>query len=91
MKTLFKSQDLWDLVQNGYHNLDEEGRLRENKKRDSKALFFIQQAVHESIFSKISTVNTTKEAWTTLQTTYKGSSKIIMVKLQFLRRDFEML
>ena len=52
MMTLFKSQDLWDLVENGYADPDEESRLKENKKKDSKALFFIQQAVHESIFSK---------------------------------------
>ncbi|XP_058008474.1 uncharacterized protein LOC131182952 [Hevea brasiliensis] len=45
MKTLFKSQDLWDLVKNGFADPDEEARLRENKKKDSKALFFIQQAV----------------------------------------------
>ena len=39
MKTLFKSQDLWDLIENGYKDPDEETRLRENRKRDSKALF----------------------------------------------------
>ena len=54
MKTLFKSQDLWDLVKNGYSEPDDdEARLKENKKKDSKALFFIQQAVHENIFSRI--------------------------------------
>ncbi|KAE8732992.1 hypothetical protein F3Y22_tig00001644pilonHSYRG00147 [Hibiscus syriacus] len=36
MKTLFKSQDLWDLVENGYTEPDEEARLRENKKNYSK-------------------------------------------------------
>ena len=42
MKTLFKSQDLWDLVENGYSEPDDdEARLKENKKKDSKALFFI--------------------------------------------------
>ena len=40
MRTLFKSQDLWDLVENGYQEQDEEARLKENKKKDSKALFF---------------------------------------------------
>ncbi|KAL6348546.1 hypothetical protein AAG906_013166 [Vitis piasezkii] len=91
MKTLFKSQDLWDLVENGYPYPDEEARLKENTKKDSKALFFIQQAVHESIFSKIAAATTTKEAWTTLKTAFQGSSKVITVKLQSLRRDFETL
>ena len=62
MKTLFKSQDLWDLVENEYPDPNEDARLRENKKKDSKALFFIQQAVHEMIFSKIIAATTTKEA-----------------------------
>lgn len=54
MKTLFKSQELWDLVENGCANPnlkenrkkdskacvdpDEETRLKENRKKDSKAL-----------------------------------------------------
>ncbi|KAL4273024.1 hypothetical protein GQ457_13G009660 [Hibiscus cannabinus] len=63
MKTLFKSQDLWDLVENGYTEPDEEARLKENKKKDSKALFFIQQAVHETVFLKTAAANTAKEAW----------------------------
>ncbi|RVW58632.1 hypothetical protein CK203_116858 [Vitis vinifera] len=91
MKTLFKSQDLWDLVENGYPYPDEEARLKENTKKDSKALFFIQQVVHESIFSKIAVATTAKKAWTTLKTAFLGSSKVITVKLQSLRRDFETL
>ena len=81
MKTLFKSQELWDLVEHGYNTQDEETRLKENKKKDSKALFFIQQAVHESIFSKIAAASTAKEAWTTLQLAYHGSSTVVTVKL----------
>ncbi|KAG8649243.1 hypothetical protein MANES_08G076035v8 [Manihot esculenta] len=53
MKTLFKSQNLWELVEKGYLEPDEETKLKENKKKDSKALFFIQQVVHKSVFSKI--------------------------------------
>nr|DAD24426.1 TPA_asm: hypothetical protein HUJ06_025890 [Nelumbo nucifera] len=74
MKTMFRSQDPWDLVENGYPDPDEEARLKENKKKDSKSLFFIQQAVHESIFSKIAATTTAKEAWTTLQLAFQGSS-----------------
>lgn len=45
MKTLFKSQDLWDLVENGFVNdAEDEQRTKENKKKDSKAL--------SSLFSK---------------------------------------
>ncbi|GJX77743.1 hypothetical protein Tco_0324554 [Tanacetum coccineum] len=54
MKTLFRSQDLWDFVEAGIaQTSDDEVRHKENQKRDAKALFFIQQAVDESIFSRI--------------------------------------
>ncbi|GMP33046.1 hypothetical protein CsSME_00006536 [Camellia sinensis var. sinensis] len=66
MMTLFKSQDLWDLVEQGYADPDEETRLKENKKKDSKALVIIQQAVHNSIFSRIAAASTSKQAWSTL-------------------------
>ena len=41
MKTLFISQDLWELMEKGYQNSDDETGLKENGKKDSKALFFI--------------------------------------------------
>lgn len=89
MKTLFKSQELWDLVENGYSEIDEEAKLRENKKRDSKALFYIQQAIDDTIFSKIASASTAKEAWTILRTSFHGSSTVIQVKLQTLHREFQ--
>lgn len=67
--TLFKSWELWDLVEQGYGDPDEdEGRLKENRKRDSKELFFIQQAMHKTIFSRIGAATMSKEAWIILQT-----------------------
>lgn len=46
MKTLFKSQELWDLVENGYEEsnpapAEPDQRLRENCKKDAKALLLI--------------------------------------------------
>ena len=41
MKTLFISQDLWEFVEKGYQTSDDETGLKENRKKDSKALFFI--------------------------------------------------
>lgn len=46
MRTLFRSQDLWEFVENGFPEQDEEGKLRENRKKDAKALYLIQQALH---------------------------------------------
>ncbi|KAJ4817458.1 polyprotein [Rhynchospora pubera] len=86
MATLFKSQGLWDLVDKGTTATD-----AETQKKDAKALFFLQQAVHESIFSKIAAATSANQAWTTLKTAYQGSAKVVAVKLQGLRRDFETL
>ncbi|KAJ7949808.1 Retrovirus-related Pol polyprotein from transposon TNT 1-94 [Quillaja saponaria] len=77
MKTLFKSQGLWDLVESRFIDIEEpnateEERLRETKKKDAKALFFIQQAIHEMIFSKIAVAT---EAWQILKKEFQGSSK----------------
>lgn len=59
MKTLLKSQDLWEFVESGYTEpnvdavltTDEEPKLKEKRKKDAKALAIIQQAVHDTVFS----------------------------------------
>ncbi|XP_074364452.1 uncharacterized protein LOC141705350 [Apium graveolens] len=67
MKTLFQSQDLWDLVKSGYDesanltNAQKEA-LKETKKKDAKALFFIQQAISESLFPRIMRVATAQRS-----------------------------
>ena len=63
--------------------------MKENKKKDSKALYFIQQALHESIFSRIAVCSTSRQAWTLLQNEFQGSPKVVVVKLQTLRQGFE--
>ncbi|GJR23799.1 retrovirus-related pol polyprotein from transposon TNT 1-94 [Tanacetum coccineum] len=82
------SQDLWDHIENDVQSSNE-AQTKEYEKKDAKALFFIQQAVDESIFSRIASATTAKQAWTILSTEYQGSSKVITVKLQSLRREFE--
>ncbi|XP_074322761.1 uncharacterized protein LOC141659731 [Apium graveolens] len=96
MKTLFQSQDLWDLVESGYDestNLinDQKEALKETKKKDANALFFIQQAISESLIPRTMRVATAKEAWEVLQEKFQGNSNVRSIKLQSLRRDFENL
>ncbi|GKC38697.1 hypothetical protein Tco_1051081 [Tanacetum coccineum] len=68
---VFRSQDLWDLVDKGCaDSTSEETTNKANQKRDAKALFFIQQSVDETIFSRIAAANSAKEAWDTLKTEY---------------------
>ena len=89
LKTLFLSQNLWELVDKGYKEEDEELRLKENRKRDSKALILLQQDVSEAIFSRIVAVTTSHQAWAILQKGFQGTSKVITFKLQSLQQDFE--
>lgn len=86
MKTLFISQDLCEFVKKSH---DESAVAPENHKRDAKALFFIQQAIDEMIFPCIEVATKAKEAWDVLQKSYQGNSKVLIVKLQTLRRNFE--
>ena len=85
MKKIFKSQDLWDLVEFGYPKRDDDNCLKKNPKKDSKALFYIQQAVHEVSFPRISAITTSKQAWMILQLEFQGSSRVNAERLQTLR------
>ena len=40
--------------------------LRDNMKKDSKSLFYIFQAVHESIFLRVAATMKSKKAWDNL-------------------------
>ena len=64
MKALFRGQDVWEIVQYGYaeptnmttyNNLTQAEKyvLREHRKKDGKALFYIHQAMHESLLSRV--------------------------------------
>lgn len=41
MKTVFRSQELWELVEKDMVEEEDEAKLRESKKKDSKALCLI--------------------------------------------------
>ena len=56
---------------------------------NSKALNSLFSAVTNEEFKKISSTETTKEAWTILQTTYKGTKVVKDSKFQRLTTSFE--
>ena len=90
---------MWDFVENGYkepnsqtlahRTQDQRNQLKENRKKESKTLFLIQQVVHDSIFPRLVGVTKSKEACDALQQAYQGTDKVEIVKLQSLRREFE--
>lgn len=99
MQVLYESQDLWSIVETGVMEPADNANLtpaqltelRENRKKDRKALYFIYQSVDEVIFERISASTSAKEAWDTLYTSYRGEEKVKLVRLQTLRCDFDSL
>ena len=99
MKVLYGSQDLWEIMENGYEEPDNQANLspqqlstlKENKKKDKKVLYFIYQSVDEVIFERILTASTSKKAWDILNKAYKGEEKVKMMRLQALRGEFDLL
>ncbi|KAI5335543.1 hypothetical protein L3X38_025676 [Prunus dulcis] len=98
MKTIFRSYELWDVVENGYktptkgaEELTEAERklMRENLVKDARALGIIQGAVSDQIFPRIATQESAKAAWDILKQEFVGDKQVRYVKLQGLRRDFE--
>ena len=92
MKDLFRRQDVWEIVQNGYaeladlttyNNLTQTKKydLREQRKKDGKTMFYIHQAMHESILPRVEATNTAKKPWHTLETTYHVLHKVKTSKL----------
>ena len=87
MRALFASQGLWELVENGYPEpadaaalaaltVAERDLLKSDRKKDAKALFFLFQSVHESVFPQIAAETNSKEAWDILKTSYQGMEKV---------------
>ncbi|XP_019451905.1 PREDICTED: uncharacterized protein LOC109354003 [Lupinus angustifolius] len=97
MKAIFGFQECLDVVQVGVHELGEnptEAQRLEHKeamKRDCKAIFLIHQCVNRANFEKISAAISAKEAWETLDKCYSGGLKVKKVRLQMMRRQYELL
>ena len=101
MRSFLQAHVCWDPVDLGYVELDpadlatmtnsqiiaqETYRNKENKEK-----LWIQNSVDDSIFSKITGVVTSKQAWDILSTTYQGNDKVKTINLQTLRTHFETL
>ena len=90
-KTLFKSQDLWDLVDKGIAEHEEEARLKESRKKDAKALFFYSASSSSICVLMYSCYKCCKRSLGNSSKKFQGTSKITAVKLQILRHQFETL
>ncbi|PKU71906.1 hypothetical protein MA16_Dca021744 [Dendrobium catenatum] len=99
MKALLGVQDVWEMIEKGYKEPQDESSLsqaqkdslRDSRKRDKKALYLIFQGLDDDSFEKIFDAKSAKEAWEKLQTSYKGAEQVKKVRLQTLRGEFEAL
>jgi len=99
MKILFRSQDLWDIIEEGFTipkdtstlTAAQKKKFKENKQKDSRALFALQQAVDDTIFPRIIGATSVKQAWNTVQEEFQGSDEVRKVKHHSLRREFELI
>jgi hypothetical protein len=98
-KALFGSQDLWEIVSTGFveptleqeatYTADQKATLKDQRKKDKKALYLLYQGFDDSTFEKIAEAATSKAAWDTLKTIFKGVDRVKRIRLQSLRAEFE--
>jgi len=96
MKAILGYQDVWDLVVNGLDPLAAnptaaQQAIYRDAKKDCKGLCILHQCVNQAIFEKIARSKTSKAAWNVLASSYAGDQKLKKVRLQTLRRQYELL
>ena len=102
MKSIFITQDIWEIIEDGYEkpkdaneeaswDASKRGQYKQNIRRDHYALSIIYRGIDETILPTIMAATTAKEAWSILETKYRGSEKVILFKLQSLWGQFDSL
>jgi hypothetical protein len=97
MKVIFGFQEVQEVVETAIEALPanasdaQQQAYRALKKKDFKAMFFIHQCVDLTNFQKIENASSAKECWDILQRSHAGDEKLKQVRLQTLKRQFELL
>ncbi|KAF2306576.1 hypothetical protein GH714_019544 [Hevea brasiliensis] len=99
MKAYLKAFDLWDAEEKSQDppplpndpSLAQIKNHREEKSRKFRALTCIHSAVSETIFTRIMTCETAKEAWDEIKEEFEGTEKTKQMKLLTLKREYENL
>lgn len=89
MKALFGSQEPWEIISDGYTEATVEEEVKDRRKKDNKALFLLYQGLDEPTFERIVEATSSKQAWDTLNTLFKGIDRVKRVRLQTLRAKFD--
>ncbi|KAI4312697.1 hypothetical protein MLD38_037498 [Melastoma candidum] len=93
METIFLSQDLWRIVDEGFEEDDElpseeEGAGEQEKKARE---IVMKNVMAKTIYPRLYGLKKAKEAWSVLKKEFQGSEKVTSIKLQGLWRDFDNL
>lgn len=99
MKTYLKGLGLWKYVEEdsapeplrANPTLQQIRSHEEEITKGPKALSFIHAAVSDSIFTRIMTCESAKEAWDMLKQEFQGSDRTRQMQILNLRKEFEML
>ncbi|CAL0321435.1 unnamed protein product [Lupinus luteus] len=97
VKAIMGFQEIEDIVEDGYSDVDVEATkaqkliYKENRKKDCKTMCLIHQCVDEAHFEKIGAANASKEAWKILEGCNKGAEQLKKVRLQTMRRQYELM
>ncbi|RDX81771.1 hypothetical protein CR513_37508, partial [Mucuna pruriens] len=97
MDAILGFQELDEIVKDGFQepsknaSAEQKETHRENKRLDCKARVLLHQCVSANVFQKISQAATSKQAWDILQQVYGNTGRTKKVKLQSLRRQYELL
>uniref|UniRef100_A0A6I9QLT5 Uncharacterized protein LOC105037627 n=1 Tax=Elaeis guineensis var. tenera TaxID=51953 RepID=A0A6I9QLT5_ELAGV len=99
MKALLGSQDIWEVVEKGYEESQDDRAqmvaqrtvLVDLRKKDKKALYFIYQGLDEVRFKKVACATNSKQPCEIFENAHKGVEKVKKVHLQMLRGEFRTL
>jgi hypothetical protein len=97
MKVIFRYQYVLEIVNEGVTPLAanatdlQQTAHRDLKKKDGKVMFLMHQSVSDEIFEKIMHYGSAKETWDALERLYSRDGKLKKVRLQALRRQYEVL
>ncbi|CAL5195711.1 unnamed protein product [Lathyrus oleraceus] len=90
MNVIFRFKDVAEIVSDGEHALEantydvQKVAYKKQRKKDGNALF-----LNPNVLYKIIEEEKSKEAWGKLKNLYAGDENLMRVKLQTLRKQFE--
>ncbi|XP_019429621.1 PREDICTED: uncharacterized protein LOC109337166 [Lupinus angustifolius] len=97
MKAIMGYQEVSELIEEGFQDLPTKPTraqvvtYKENRRNDCKVMFILHQYVDDAHFEKIAEVATSQEARRILEKCNEESEQLKKVRLQIMRRQYELM